>query len=638
MFDFFRKHMRIMQFLLVLLIFPSFIVFGIQGYNRLSDGAHSAVATVDGQGITQAEWDAASRDQLLRAQRQQPNVDAKLFDTPRMRRAALDAVVRDRVMLATVDKLHIYTTDERLQRLFATDPAFETLRNPDGSVNKEFLAMQGLSSEGFAQRLRQEMSVRQVVQGVTGTTFASATDAATALDALFQRREVQVQRFDVKDYLAKVSPTDADIEKFYKDPVHAEQFKAPEQADIEYVVLDLDAVMKNITVPEEDLRKYYAENEKQRYTTPEERRASHILIKADKGAPKAERDQAKAKAEALLAELKKNPASFADVARKNSEDPGSAEKGGDLDYFSRGMMVKPFDDAAFALKPGEMSGIVETDYGYHIIKLADVRGGEKRSFESVRPEIEAEVKKQLAQKKFSEQAADFTNVVYEQSDALKPAADKFKLELRKAESVPRVPAPGASGPLASPKFLDALFGNDALRNKRNTDAVETAPNQLVSGRVVKYAPAHTIPLAEVKTRVREQLVAEQAAALARKDGEARLAQAGKDPKTALPVETVTVSRIDAKNLPREVIEASLKADAGKLPAATGVDVPGVGYAVIRITNVLPRDAAMADENAVKSQYAQAWSEAEMLAYYSALKTRFKVEVKEPAAAASAAAK
>ena len=640
MFDFFRKHTRVLQFLLVILIFPSFVFFGIQGYSGFTGDANASVAKVAGQNITRTEWEGAQRDQMERVRQQMPNVDPKLFDTPEMKLQSLDGLVRQRVMLAAADKLNLVTTDDRLQRVFAADAQFAFMRNPDGSVNKDVLSAQGMSSELFAQRLRQDLTLRQVMLGVAGTAFAPASTTAAALDAMFQQREVQVQRFETKAFLEKVSPSDADIEKFYKDPANALQFQAPEQASVEYVVLDLDTLKKGISVSEEDLRKYYAENE-QRYTTPQERRASHILIKAEKSAPQADRAKAKAKAEALLAELKKNPAAFAELARKNSEDPGSADKGGDLDFFGRGAMVKPFEDAAFALKPDEVSGVVESDFGYHIIKLAAVKGGEKRSFESVRAELEGEVKTQLAQKRFSELAVEFTNMVYEQPDSLKPVADKFKLELRTAQNVKRTAAPGATGALANPKFLQALFGTDALRNKRNTEAVEIAPSTMVSGRVLQYTAAHQLPLAEVKARVHERLATVQAAALARKLGEERLAALRAAPDTALTEPVLLVSRAQPRELQPTVLDALLKAPAATLPSIIGVDLGEQGYAVVKVTKVLGRDPVAADAAQGQAQYAQAWGDAESQAYYGALKSRFKVEIKADAlkiseAAASAA--
>ena len=635
MFEFVRTHTRILQFILLILIVPSFVVFGIQGYSRLSDGANATVATVAGQKITQSELDAAYRRQIDMLRNQMPNVDVKMFDTPQMKRNTLDSLVREKVLLVAADKAGYETTDERLLREYMTNRQFDQFRKPDGGLNvaalEGALAAQGLSKQGFDRLKREELAMRQVQAGIAGTVFAPATAASSAIDAMFQQREVQVQRFDTKDYLSKVNPSQADIEAYYKDPAHVAEFQTKEKADIEYVVLDLEAIKKGIKVPEEELKKYYTENEKS-FTVPEERRASHILIKAEKDTAD-ERAKAKAKAEALQAELTKNPAAFADIARKNSQDPGSAEKGGDTDLFiGRGDTDKAYEDALFALKkPGDLSPVTETKEGFYILQLKAARGGDKRSFESVRAEIEQERKKQLAQAEFSKDATDFTNLVYEQADSLKPAADRLKLEVRTAKGVTRTPAADAAGPLASPKLLEALFSADALRNKRNTEAVETSASTLVSARITQYSPAATPPLAEVSAKVREKVVAIQAAALARKEGEARLAALRQTPTTDLGSPPMTVSRAQAKDLPRPVVDAVLKAPANPLPAVTGVDLGNDGYAVARVLKILGRDPIAADATQASAQYAQSWAAAEAQAYYAALKSRFKVEVTAPAA-------
>ena len=637
MFDFFRKHTWLLKIVLGFVVL-AFVGGGVyQGYGSFMGDDNSTVAKVDGRKITRNEWENAQRAQIDRVRQQMPNVDAKLFDTPEMKRQSLDAVVRERVMLVAADKLHLTTTDERLQRLFASDPQFAFLRNPDGSVNKDALSAQGMSSEMFAQRLRQDFSLRQVAQGITGTVFAPLSATNAALDAMFQQREVQVQQFATKDSAANVTPTDADIEKYYKDAANAAQFMAPEVESIEYVVLDLESLKKGIVVSDKELRDSYAANEK-RYTSPEERRASHILVKVDAGASAADRAKAKAKAEGLLAQVKQSPASFAEVARKNSDDPGSAEKGGDLDFFGRdGLAAKPLEDAAFKLATDAISDLVVSDFGYHIVKLTGLRGGEKKPFEAVKAELEAETKTQLAQKKFSEVAVEFTNMVYEQPDSLKSVVDKFKLELRTAQNVKRTPAPGAAGPVANAKFLEALFGNDAIRNKRNTEAIETAASTLVSGRVVKYEAAHQLPLAEMKAKVRERLVVVQAAALARKLGEARLAELRAAPASAMVEAAVTLSRAQPGDLPAKLVDAVLKAPTTTLPAAIGVDLGDAGYAVAKIGKVLGRDPVTADASRAQSQYAQAWGDAESQAYYNALKTRFKVELRPGALPAGEAA-
>jgi peptidyl-prolyl cis-trans isomerase D len=631
MFEFVRTHSRLMLGLIVLLIIPSFVFFGIDGYSRMSEGGNATVAKVDGRAVTQAEWDRAHQRAVENMRQRMPGVDASLFDSPQAKRESLDALVRERVLLAAANDAHLFPTDERLQRLFVTDPQFAGLRNPDGSVRRDLLAAQGMSSEMFAQQLRTEYGMQQVLGGVGRSTVAPAAVAFASLDALLQQREVQVERFDAAAYRAKVAPSDDDLVAWHKR--HEDEFRAPEAATIEWVMLDLAVLERDVAVPEADLQRYYDENAS-RYTVAEERRARHILIKAEKEAPAAERAKAKARAEALLAQARAKPAEFAALARANSEDEGSAAQGGDLDFFGRGAMVKPFEDAVYAMKPGEISPVIETDFGYHIIQFTEQRGGQKRALAEVRGEIEAEVRRTLAQRRYAEAAEQFSNLVYEQADSLQPVIDKFKLDKRSA-SVQRRPAPGTEGPLASAKLLEAIFKDDTLRNKRNTDAVEVGTSQLAAARVVSYQPERTLPLAEVKERVQARVAAEQAAALARKDGEQRLAAAKAAPDTPLPV-SATVSRAQLQNLPRQVVDAALKVAPTPLPATLGVDLGEEGYAVLRVARIVPRDpAAGGGEAALRAQFAQALSTAETQAYYEALKKRYKVTLTAPAAAASA---
>lgn len=637
MFDFVRSHSRVMFLVIVLLIFPSFVFFGVQGYTQFNDPSGAAVAKVDGQKISQAEWDVAHRRQAEQMRRQMPNLDAAFFDSPTIKRETLDAMVRERVLLVAANKAHLSVSDERLQREIMSIPQLAALRRPDGSMDlaayKVMVESQGLSTQAFEANVRQQLALGQVLGGVSNSVPPGGAPGRAALEALLQQREVQIQRFDSKDQLAGINPSEADLAAYHK--AHEAQFRAPEQASIEYVVLDLDALKADISVPDDDLRKYYAENAA-RYTVAEERRASHVLIAAAKDAPGAQRAQAKSKAEALLAELRKAPATFADVAKKNSSDTASAERGGDLDFFARGAMVKPFEEAAYAMKPGEISNVVETDFGYHIILLAAVRGGDKKPFEAVRAEINDEVKKQLAQKKYAEAAEQFTNTAYEQADSLQPLVDKLKLKKQTA-TVQRSPAAGATGALASAKLLGAVFGTDAVKNKRNTEAVEVGPNQLAVARVLQHLPARVQAVAEVLPLVRERVIAEQAAAAARKAGEARLValRGGADASALAP--SVLLSRANAQNQPRALIDAVLRADAGKLPLWMGVDLGEAGYAVVRLNSLKPLAADAPELTQLLPRYAQAWGAAEAQAYYEALKTRYKVKIEDAVVAAAAAA-
>ncbi|CAM3978224.1 peptidylprolyl isomerase [Roseateles saccharophilus] len=636
MFDFVRQHNRLFQFILLLLILPSFAFVGMQGYTSMMGGANAGVASVDGRKITQAEWDNAQREQAQRIRGQNPNVDAKLLDTPEVKRQALEGLVTERTLQAAAAHQHFTVSADSLLNKYLHDPEFAFMRNADGTVNKAVAAMQGLTPAGFDERVRQSLILQQVTKGVETSVLAGTAVPKLAFDSLLQQREVQWQHFDIKDFAGKLNPSDSELEAFYKDTANVAKFQLPESAQIQYLVLDVEALKKDVKFSEDDLQNYYKENAS-RYGAPEERRASHILIKVDRGAPAEERAKAKAKAEEILAQVRKNPASFAELAKKNSQDPGSAVNGGDLDFFGRGAMVKEFDAAVYAMKQGEISNLVETDFGYHIIQMTGVRGGDKKPFEAVRAEVEAEVRKQLAQKKYAEVAEQFGNLVYEQSDSLQPAADKLKLQIQTA-TVQRQPQPGSGGPLASGKLLDAVFGADALRNKRNTEAVETGPSQLVSAHVTQYNPVRVPPLADVKDKVREQLVKKLAAEQARKAGEARLAALKANATDVAGLDAaVTVSRAKPQGLSRAQLEAVLGADASKLPAAVGVPADDGGYVVVRINQLQPRDAAVIDDKRAAQQYAGAWARAEAQAYLAALKSQYKavIKVAAPASAASA---
>ena len=627
MFDFVRKHTRVMQFLLFLLIFPSFVLFGLEGYNRFREGG-ATVATVDGHDITQADWDAAHRSQVERMRSSMPNVDVKLFDTPEAKYSTLERMVRDRLLQVAASKLRLGASDARLAAELQQNPTIAALRRADGTLDMEryrqLLATQGMSPESFEAQVRGDLASRQVMSGVGVTSFSANALADVTLNAFYEQRQVQVAKFAPADFVSQIKPSDEELETYYK--ANADKFQSAERADIEYVVLDLAAVQKGIVVPEAELKSYYEQNAA-RLAGLEERRASHILINADKGASAAERDAARVKAQSLLAEVQKSPNQFAELARKNSQDTGSAAKGGDLDFFGRGAMVKPFEEAAFALKKGETSGLVETEFGFHIIRLTDIKLPEQKSFESQRAKLEVEVRAQLAQRKFAEAAEQFTNIVYEQSDSLKPVAERLKLEVQRANNLGREPVAGNTA-VNNPKLLTAVFSPDSIEKKRNTEAVELAPNVLAAARITSYSPARILPLDEVKARVHEQVVAQLAGERARSEGAAKLAEWKASPDAAKLPAAMVVSRESKQAQPPALVEAALRASTQTLPAWVGVDLGASGYAVVKVEKVLPRDAANASGlTRERDQYAQWWASAEGLAYYKLLKEKFKAEIK-----------
>lgn len=631
MFESIRKHSKIAMLVMFLLIIPSFVLVGID--STYFSGSSPVVARVDGHDITQAEWDNFHRSESDRMRAQQPGIDGAMLDSPEVRYATLERMVRDRVLQAAANKMHLQPSNARLAGALQQIPEIAALRRPDGSLDadayRQLVATQGMTPEGFEASMRRELAVNQVLGAIVSTSFATKAQAQVTLGPLFQQREIRVARFDPKDFASKVAVTDADLQAYYQ--AHTDRFKQPEEAAVEYVVLDLDAVRAGIVLNEDDLRTYYKENLAQ-IAGKEERRARHILIAVDKNAPAAERAAAKARAEALLQEVRKAPATFAEVAKKNSQDPGSANTGGDLGFFARGAMVKPFEDTVFGLQKNAISDVVETDFGYHIIQLIDVKEPPVPSFEEKRAEIEEQLKQQQAQRKFAEVAENFTNMVYEQSDSLTPVVEKLKLKLHTATGVTRTPVPGAQGALANPKLLAALFSTESVQDKRNTEAVEIGTSQLASARITNYQPARTLSFDEAHDKVRALYIASKAAELARAEGQARRAAWSDNAAAAGGAlsQPLVVSRQSAQGQPPALLEQVMSVDQGALPAWVGVDLGEDGYRVAQVTRLVEGVPVPAETAAQRhQQYLQWWTNSEALAYYELLKQRFKAQIKVP---------
>ena len=616
MFDFVRSHNRLLQIALGVLIIPTFGIFGITSYMQTNEGT-VAVASVDGRDISRADWDVQHRKDVDQIRRRAPQVDLKLLDTPEAQRRSLDLLVHDRVLAAAVTHERLSVSDERALQYYQTSAEFADPRAMTKPQRDAWLAERGLTADGLIQVISSRLATEAAQQGVAVSGFLPAASLKSATDAWFDQRDVQWQRFDAKEYAAKIQPTDAQVDAYYK--AHSAEFFAPEQARIEYLVLDPAALTAQVKADPTLVQEYY-KNNAARYTTPEERSASYILAKVAPDAKPADVAKAKALAEAQLAEVRKNPAGFSDFAKKIPQDGGPLE-GGDLDFMRKGALGIPvLDEALFKMKQGDVSDIIRIDSGFQIVKVTGVRGGAVKSFDEVKGQIEDLLKQQEAQKLFASSAEKFTNTVYEQPDSLDPAAKALQLTKQTA-TVARAPAPGAQGPLASPKLLSAVFASDSIKAKHNTEAIEAGPSQLVSAHVVEYLPQRTRPLAEVRDQVVEAVRRAEAVAAAKKDGEARIADAKKDASLVLGT-AATVSRADRSGaVPQEVTLAALKVDLSKGPNVVGVALPDGSYAAIRVL----KSATHAPDAQFKDLATYAYEEAESQAVFDSLKARYKVK-------------
>ena len=574
MFDAVRNNKKIVQVFLVLIALP-FAFFGVESFR--DGGAGVDVAKVGEIKISQQEFQQAVREQQDRLRGQLGELDPKVLDNPEFRQAILDDLIDQRLLFQEARKRHLFASDDAVRQAIMAVEAFQDNGQFSQQRYEALLSAQGMSPAGFEAQVRQDLALQQLAGtiGRSGIVSQRVTDKVLALQS--EARHVQEFVLPVENYVAKVKLEDGAAKKFYDE--NTEQFRTPDQAKVEYVVLTPESLA--VEVSEAEIKAWY-DGHKERYQQPEERRASHILIAAEKLG----KDKARQKAEEVLREVQAKPAAFAELARKHSDDPGSASQGGDLGFFGRGMMVKPFEDATFALRDGEVSGIVESDFGFHIIKLTGQHVAREKPLAEVRGEIERELKSSAVARKFAEAAESFSNMVYEQSDSLQPVADQFKLKIQRSDWIGREANP-AAGVLGNAKLLSAVFSDDTIQNKRNTEAVEVAQNTLVAARIAEYQPASVQPLAGLQATIEKLLVNQEAQKLARADGEARLAalQSGTD-KLAWGADKV-VSRMDARLLPPQAAPLVFRMDKSKLPGYAGVDLPGKGYALYRLSKVTP---------------------------------------------------
>lgn len=576
--------------LILTLITVPFALFGIDAYLK-DAGAGASVAKVDGATISIQEYRNAMQSLRDRLQKENPK-DIGALDSPEVKQSVLDRLINTRLLNAEVGNNNFKVTNEQLAQFITSLPEFQQGGRFSQEVYDKLLSQNQMTPSQFEKKMRGELLLQQVRDGVPGLAFTSKAVEDAVLNVEHQQREVSVAEIKTADFISQVNVDPSEVQAYYEK--HKDKFKVPEQVKLEFVMLSANTLIPKMQTTDEEAKKFYDENAS-KFQGSEQRHASHILIGAGASASPEAKAEAKKKAEQVLVEVKKNPAKFAELAKKYSQDPGSAEKGGDLGTFGRGSMVKPFEDAAFSMKPGEVSGLVQSDFGYHIIKLTEIVG-QGQGFESLKPQIRAELMYQKALVKFSEQAEAFSATVYEQSTSLKPVADAYNIPVQNTEWLSY--ADGAKF-FKSDKLMTLVFTNEVLKDKRNTEAVEVSNNTLVSARVVEYKASAPRSFDEVKGGIADLLKIEKATKLAIDKGAASLASL-KSSKEVAGLDWITPVVVDRKNaqgLTDLTMSNVFKVDTNKLPAYAGIADSQKGYLLIKVTAVQNK---LADEESRKT--------------------------------------
>jgi peptidyl-prolyl cis-trans isomerase D len=613
--------------LILVLITVPFALWGIDSYVR-TDPKLEGVAKVGKVEINQNELNEAVRNQLEQYKRQfGDQIDVSTLDTPEFRKQILDSLVDQKLFAQVSEKSGATVSDAALRNKLAGELPFQREGKFSPEQYQAFLKAQGLSPVAFENLVRRDMEREAFLGSLLNTHFASQASVEAYRAASEQSREVAFVNFAPEAYTGQVKITPEMAKAEYEKNKTA--YTIPEQLRLEYVEFSADALAPTVTVPADEIKAFYEANSS-RFVQKEERKASHILINAAKDAKDEVKRAAKAKADELYAQLKKNPASFAELAKKNSQDTGSAAAGGDLGFFGRGQMVKPFEDAVFGAKKDEILAPVLSDYGYHIIVVKDIRPEKGKSLADATPEIEGELKKQKAARKYAELAEKFSNAAYEQSSSLKAAAEVAGLAIRQS---PWMSRNGGIPPFNNPKLMSAVTADEVMKNKRNTEAVDIGQNTLVVARLLESKPAVVRPFEDVEKGIIAKLTREEAAKLAKKDGEAKLALAKEGKGDVKWPALLAVSRASPGGLQPHVIEAAMKADASKLPVVVGVDNPAGGFSLVQIAKVI--DAPPADETktkALKSRIAQTFAQQEIQSMIAEARRKTSVSIAKDALA------
>jgi peptidyl-prolyl cis-trans isomerase D len=569
---------------------------------------------VDGSSITQREFS----DELLRQQQRVREVlgrgaDPAQLDTPELRLAVLESLISQRLVLAEVVRSRLAVSKEDVVASILAAPEFQEGGKFSSERYSAYLRTRGMSDEGNVAQLRVEVPAGRLASAIGGSAFQPRAVAERIIAILGEKREVAEASIGAAQFLGRVKLDDAKTKAFYE--ANLSDYKLPERVRAEYLVLSAEELAKGESATDTELKEAY-ERRASQLAVAEQRRASHILVKT------------REEADRIVAEARKAPQRFAELAKKYSQDTGSAENGGDLGMNARGALAgKSLEDEIFRLQNGEIGGPVQSDFGFHVVRLTAIQAGKSASFDEMKNELAAEIARQKGLKKFADGADAFNNLVYEQSDSLKPAAERYKLKIQASGWIARQAAP-EQGVLAHPKLLAALFSPDSIQQRRNTDAVEVAQGVLVAARVAEHQAEAQRPLAEVKADVERRLAQREATELARAEGAAKLAELAKGGDAGLQWgASRTVSRRDAQGLPLPALRKVMAADVAKLPAYAGLDSGEKGYAIYRVTKVIPGEFKAGAQSAGEIAAIDQQTGAEQVdAYIASLRARAKIEI------------
>ncbi len=578
------------------LIIMTFALFGLGSY--LQDEVLNYVAKVNDVEISPAELQLAYQQQRDRMEQVLGSAfDPSVLDEKELRKSALEGVIRRQLLSQEAAKEGLTISDDLLAMNIQSVPNLQVDGKFSEDRYQQALFQRGLTPAGFEYDTRRLLQAEQLTSGLTQSAFVTAAELDRAYRLQAQKRGFAYLVVPASTFEEKIQVSDEQVKAYYD--AHTDDFMVPERVRLSWVELSGADLSKTIEIGEDELLAYY-EAKKDSLASKEQRKASHILIMVTPDADKDVIGEKRKLAEDLLQQIR-DGADFAELAKEHSNDPGSAASGGDLGYFARGVMVPEFDEVAFSMEPGQVSDVLRTQFGFHIIRLDDVRGEKIPTLEESREQLVAELQQQSVDDLFYEQLEQLTDLAYEHPESLESIGDEMGLEISTSDWITGQGGPGIgqySGVAA------IAFSEDVLEQGNNSEPIEVEPNLAVVVRVEEREVARPSMLDEVRDRivaiVTQQMVREQA----RVRGQELLKEVeqGISLEELKDDETLTFKKAEgvergAEGYNPEVIAHIFKLPrpSGDTPVLQGVELKNGDYTVVRLTRVEDGDPASMPE-------------------------------------------
>ena len=610
------------------LIIITFAFVGLNSYFDDTDEGYQA-ALVNEQKVTVYEYQIAYSNEQRRIQQMfGENFDPDLFDD-QIKKTALDRVIDNAIIIQAASDSGMHVSNEQLSKQIQSIGQFLEDGVFSSALYKQQLEQAGESTSGFEYRVRRGIIADQLVNGIVQSSFATKDEIELTHRLRQQQREIGYVSIPVDAFKDKVEVSDSEIDTHYK--ANQDRYKTVEQVQLEYLELSVDALMPSMTADEDEVESYYDE-QKDRFLTPEERRAQHILFEFGDDDDKAKTQADSVYEKAIAGE------SFEALAKEHSADIGSAADGGDLGFFAKGIMDANFEDTAFSMNVGDISKPVRSEFGYHIIKLVEVKFSKGKSLSDVRDELVAEVKKQKAEKAYFDKVEILANMAYEAPDSLDAAKEELGLTIQTSAFVGKR---GGAGIFSNRKVMDAAFSDDVLIENLNSEAIELSSTHTIVVRLKEYKDAQVRPLAEVSAQIKSTLTGEKALAMAKADADMIAAKLTSGSTGADSVKAVNGKKYtwnakkwakrDDADIPKEVIEAAFLlprlADSEKL-STKGLALKNGEYSLLAFTGIKDGDVStMTDDekNQIADGIANAVGLDEFTTMLNALKDESEVK-------------